>query len=66
MTKLSIVTLPDPILRKVSAPVERVDDEPFQLIEQLIGHLCISWTGEANKLAFFVLHIGIDDFTLLA
>jgi hypothetical protein len=25
MTKLPIITLPDPILRKVSAPIERVD-----------------------------------------
>ncbi len=26
MAKLPIITLPDPALRKVSAPVERVDD----------------------------------------
>jgi peptide deformylase len=35
MAKLPIVTLPDPILRQVSAPVERVDDDLRRLIEDM-------------------------------
>jgi peptide deformylase len=36
MAKLPIVTLPDPILRKVSAPVERVDDELRRLMDDML------------------------------
>ncbi len=36
MAKLEIVTLPDPILRKVSAPVERVDDELRKLADDML------------------------------
>lgn len=36
MAKLPIVTLPDPILRKLSAPVERVDDELRQLMDDML------------------------------
>jgi len=36
MAKLSILTLPDPILRKVSAPVERVDDELRKLADDML------------------------------
>lgn len=36
MAKLPIVTLPDPILRQVSAPIERVDDELRRLIDDMI------------------------------
>ncbi|MFO7296986.1 MAG: peptide deformylase [Pseudomonadota bacterium] len=35
MTKRSIVTLPDPILRQVSRPVERVDDDVRELVEDM-------------------------------
>jgi peptide deformylase len=36
MAKLSIVTLPDPILRKVSAPVERVDEAVRRLMDDML------------------------------
>jgi peptide deformylase len=36
MTKLPIITLPDPILRKVSAPIERVDAEVRKLAEDML------------------------------
>lgn len=36
MTKLAIITLPDPLLRKVSAPVERVDDEVRRLADDML------------------------------
>ncbi len=36
MAKLPIITLPDPTLRKVSAPVERVDDELRALMDDML------------------------------
>lgn len=36
MTKLPIITLPDPILRRVSEPVERVDDETRRLMDGML------------------------------
>ena len=36
MATLPILTLPDPILRKVSKPVERVDDELRQLMDDML------------------------------
>lgn len=36
MSKLPIITLPDPILRQVSQPVERVDSELHRLIDDMI------------------------------
>lgn len=36
MARLDIVTLPDPILRKVSEPVERVDDELRALLDDML------------------------------
>lgn len=36
MTILPIVTLPDPILRKVSEPVERVDEELRRLMDDML------------------------------
>jgi peptide deformylase len=36
MAKLSIVTLPDPILRKASAPVERIDEELRKLADDML------------------------------
>ena len=36
MTKRDIITLPDPLLRRSSAPVERVDDELRQLIDDML------------------------------
>jgi peptide deformylase len=36
MAKLEIVTLPDPILRKLSTPVERVDDELRRLADDML------------------------------
>jgi peptide deformylase len=36
MAKLPIITLPDPLLRKVSAPVERVDDELRALMDDML------------------------------
>jgi peptide deformylase len=35
MSKLPIITLPDPLLREVSRPVERVDDELRRLIDDM-------------------------------
>ena len=36
MSKLPIITLPDPLLRQVSAPVERVDDDLRRLVEDML------------------------------
>jgi len=36
MAKLPIVTLPDPILRKLSTPVEGIDDELRQLADNML------------------------------
>jgi peptide deformylase len=36
MAKLAIIKLPDPILRKVSAPVERVDNELRKLADDML------------------------------
>jgi peptide deformylase len=36
MAKLPIITLPDPILRKLSTPVERVDDELRRLADDML------------------------------
>ena len=37
MAILDIITLPDPILRQVSQPVERVDDELRQLFDDMLA-----------------------------
>ena len=36
MAKLPIITLPDPILRTQSSPIERVDDETRRLIDDML------------------------------
>ncbi len=36
MSKREIITVPDPLLRKVSAPVERVDDELRALLDDML------------------------------
>ena len=36
MTKLEIITLPDPLLKQVSAPVERVDDDLRKLLDDML------------------------------
>ena len=36
MAKLPIITLPDPVLRRVSAPVERVDEEVRRLMDDML------------------------------
>jgi peptide deformylase len=36
MAKLEIITLPDPLLRKVSQPVERVDADLIQLADGML------------------------------
>ncbi len=36
MAKLEIVTLPDPILRKLSTPIERIDDELRRLADDML------------------------------
>lgn len=36
MSKLKIITLPDPLLRSASAPVERVDDEIRRLADDML------------------------------
>ena len=36
MAKLPIVTLPDPILRQISAPIERIDDDLRKLADDML------------------------------
>jgi len=36
MTKLAIIKLPDPLLRKVSVPVERIDEEVRRLADDML------------------------------
>ena len=36
MTKLAIIKLPDPLLRKVSVPIERIDEEVRKLADDML------------------------------
>ncbi|KUO67540.1 MAG: peptide deformylase [Alphaproteobacteria bacterium BRH_c36] len=36
MSKLDIITIPDPILREISTPIERVDDDVRQLMDDML------------------------------
>jgi peptide deformylase len=36
MSKLEIITIPDPVLRKVATPIERVDDELRRLADDML------------------------------
>ena len=36
MSKLEIITIPDPILRKISAPIERIDDDVRRLMDDML------------------------------
>jgi peptide deformylase len=36
MAKLQIITLPDPILRKVSAPIEHIDQDVLKLADDML------------------------------
>ncbi len=36
MSKLEIVTVPDPVLREVSTPIERVDDDVRRLMDDML------------------------------
>ena len=42
MSKLDIITLPDPLLRQASAPVERVDDELRELMDNMLETMYIA------------------------
>ncbi len=42
MSKLDIVTIPDPILRKSAAPVERVDDELRRLARDMLETMYVA------------------------
>jgi peptide deformylase len=67
MAKLPIVTLPDPILRKLSTPVERVDDELRRLADDMLETmydapgvgLAAIQVGVPRRL--FVLDVADDD-----
>ena len=36
MSKLEIITVPDPLLREISAPIERIDDDVRQLMDDML------------------------------
>jgi peptide deformylase len=67
MAKLPIITLPDPILRKLSTPVERVDDELRRLADDMLETmydapgvgLAAIQVGVPRRL--FVLDVADDD-----
>ena len=42
MAKLEIITLPDPLLRKPSAPVERVDDALRKLMDDMLATMYLA------------------------
>src|SRR6201999_1051861 len=42
MAKLPIITLPDPLLRQVSEPVERIDDELRQLADDMLETMYVA------------------------
>jgi peptide deformylase len=54
MAKLDIITLPDPKLRQISAPVERVDDELRKLADDMLEAMY-----EAPGLGLAAVQVGI-------
>ncbi len=54
MAKRSIITLPDPLLRDVSAPVERVDDELRALMDDMLETMY-----EAPGIGLAAIQVGI-------
>jgi len=55
MTCLSIITLPDPILRKVSGPVETVDDGVRRLLDDMLETMY-----DAPGVGLAAIQVGID------
>jgi peptide deformylase len=54
MAKLPIVTLPDPILRQVSAPIERVDAETLRLADDMLQTMY-----EAPGIGLAAIQVGV-------
>jgi peptide deformylase len=54
MAKLPIVTLPDPILREISAPVERVDAEILRLADDMLETMY-----EAPGIGLAAIQVGV-------
>jgi len=54
MSKLDIITLPDPKLRLVSAPVERVDDEVRRLLDDMLETMY-----EAPGIGLAAIQVGV-------
>jgi peptide deformylase len=67
MAKLPIITLPDPILRKLSTPVERVDDELRRLADDMLETMYdapgvgLAAIGVGVPRRLFVLDVADDD-----
>jgi peptide deformylase len=67
MAKLPIVTLPDPVLRKLSTPIERIDDDLLRLADDMLEAmyaapgvgLAAIQVGVPKRL--FVLDVADDD-----
>lgn len=53
-TTLPIITLPDPILRKISAPVERVDAEVLRLADDMLQTMY-----EAPGIGLAAIQVGV-------
>lgn len=54
MAKLDIITLPDPLLRNVSAPIERIDDELRRLMDDMLETMY-----EAPGIGLAAVQVGI-------
>lgn len=54
MAKRSIITLPDPLLRTVSAPIERVDDELRALMDDMLETMY-----EAPGIGLAAIQVGV-------
>jgi peptide deformylase len=52
--KLAIITIPDPVLREVSAPVERVDGELQQLIDDMLETMY-----QGNGVGLAAIQVGV-------
>jgi len=61
MAILPIVTLPDPVLRKVSTPVETVDDELRRLLDDMLVTMY-----DAPGVGLAGIQVGIDKRILVA
>jgi peptide deformylase len=60
MSILPIITLPDPILRKISDPVERVDEQVVRLMDDMLESMY-----SANGIGLAAIQVGVPQRVLV-